>query len=269
MHKLTSLAHGAVRKALGLFSFLFVLSLVLTGTASAQVVQPSYVRPSKGAPIVLATVTATSTMATYTTSAIFDWSAFAGVVITADITSGPTGTFTACRYGARVKSLGGTSTAGNFFLLNVANNDYQAATSQSWYVRVLPTYLRFTIGTYEAAASGQPSCTYKITATPLPFDYAGQLVSTGVVGTYAASNNPEDPYSPAVVTSVPTFTYTRVQNIDSSGLAYCKPVLSDGTVPNPAQYLQWPIQLEPYQAVEINNWVGTIHCIGIVGIFAH
>jgi hypothetical protein len=266
MHKLTSLAHGAVRKALGLFSFLFVLSLVLTGTASAQVVQPSYVRPSKGAPIVLATVTATSTMATYTTSAIFDWSAFAGVVITADITSGPTGTFTACRYGARVKSLGGTSTAGNFFLLNVANNDYQAATSQSWYVRVLPTYLRFTIGTYEAVASGQPSCTYKITATPLPFDYAGQLVSTGVSSVVQGAPEYTSTYA---ITN--TFPYTRIQcfETDATGCR-CSPVLQSGAV-GPVSIVLNPADANAAYGgvIEINNWVGVLSCTGAMGIFAH
>lgn len=267
MHKLTSLAHGAVRKALGLFGFLFVLSMVLTDTAAAQVVQPSYVRPSKGAPIVLATVTATSTMATYTTSAIFDWSAFAGVVITADITSGPTGTFTACRYGARVKSLGGTSTAGNFFLLNVANNDYQAATSQSWYVRVLPTYLRFTIGTYEAAASGQPSCTYKITATPLPFDYAGQLVSTGVVN-YWIESGTED------ISITPTLPYVRLQNLDTTS-AFCAARINGAfNFTRPVFVLKADSTGSTGDGgvIEINNWVGVLRCTSaspsIVG-FAH
>lgn len=267
MHKLTLLAHSAVRKALGLFGFLFVLSLVLTGTASAQVVQPSYVRPSKGAPIVLATVTATSTMATYTTSAIFDWSAFAGVVVTADVTSGPTGTFTACRYGARVKALGGTSTAGNFFLLNVANNDYQAAASQSWYVRVLPTYLRFTIGTYEAAASGQPSCTYKITATPLPFDYAGQLVSTGAVNYWIESATDD-------INLTSTYPYVRLQNLDTTA-AFC--AVGVGGVFNftrPAFVLKADSSGAAGDGgvIEINNWVGVLRCTSaspsIIG-FAH
>ena len=266
MQKITAFTHAAARRIVGLFGFLFALSLVLTSVAEAQVVQPSYVRPSKGAPIVLATVTATSTMATYTTSAIFDWSAFAGVVITADITSGPTGTFTACRYGARVKSLGGTSTAGNFFLLNVANNDYQAATSQSWYVRVLPTYLRFTIGTYEAAASGQPSCTYKITATPLPFDYAGQLVSTGVSSVVQGGHEYTSTYA---ITN--TYPYTRIQcfETDATGCR-CSPVLQDGSVGALSIILNPADSNAHYGGViEITNWVGVLSCTGAMGIFAH
>jgi hypothetical protein len=259
MHKLTSLAHGAVRKALGLFGFLFVLSLVLTGTASAQVVQPSYVRPSKGAPIVLATVTATSVAATYTTSAIFDWSAFAGVVITADITSGPTGTFTACRYGARVKSLGGTSTAGNFFPLSVANNDYKTSISQSWYVRVLPGYLRFVIGTAQFNVDGQSSCTYKITATPLPFDYSGQLASTNAFSTWAEL--------PGEFTFDANYSVIRIQNVSSS-MAACYIRSPSGpfyTIPRNAFRLKADTDngdAGDGGVIELRGFIGEIRCTG-------
>lgn len=256
MTSLKNLIHTSARRFLSLFGFLFVLSMGLTSTAHAQVIQPTYVRPAKGAPITLANVTASSVAATYTTSAIFDWSAFAGVVVTVNAT-GPSGTFTACRYGVGVKSLGGTSTAASdFFLLNVANNDYRAAYSQAWYVRVLPGYLRFVIGTYEAAAAGQPSCTYRVTATPLPFDYAGDLVSTGVVTGYIESSTDD-------IVITPTLPYVRLQNLDTSA-AYCatRGVTGAYNFGRPMFVLKADSTGSTGDGgvVEINNWVGTIRC---------
>jgi hypothetical protein len=245
------------------------LVLLLTASvASAQVVQPSYVRPSKGAALTIApSITASSVVATYTTSAIFDWSAFAGVVVTANA-SATTGTYTACRYGVRVQALGGTSTnSADFFLLNVANNDYRAALSQSWYVRVLPGYLRFVVGTYDANTAGQPSCTYKLTVTPLPFDYAGLLVSTGVSSSTATGGGE---FPPTTVAFSPTYPYTRIQNLGGSN-AICTPVNEDGTYP--PWSANWPIVLAPIgdypNVIEVTNWVGAFKCVGSVGIFQH
>lgn len=179
--------------------------------AHAQVTQPQYVRPSKGAPLTLVpSVTASSAVATFTTSALFDWSAFAGVIVT--VNQAGQGTYTACQYGVNVRALGSATTnAADFFLLNVANNDYKASTSQAWYIRVLPGYLRFSIGTYLAAVGGAPGCTYKVTATPLPFDYSGQLTSSGAgTGFYESSAVIQFPYG---------YPTARIQNTSTSALA--------------------------------------------------
>ena len=268
MSSFKNLIHTSARRFLALFGFLFVLSMGLTPTAEAQVIQPSYVRPAKGAPITLATVTASSVAATYTTSAIFDWSAFAGVVVTVNAT-GPSGTFTACRYGVGVKSLGGTSTnALDFFLLNVANNDYRASYSQAWYVRVLPGYLRFVIGTYEATVAGQPSCVYRVTATPLPFDYAGDLVSTGVTKYWIEAAN-ED------ISITPTNPYVRLQNLDTTA-AFCTTAGTNGVYNFTRPMFVLKADSSGFAGdggvIEITDWVGTIRCSStspsIIG-FAH
>lgn len=259
MHKLKSFAHTTARRVLGLFGFLFALSLLVTDTASAQVVQPSYVRPSKGAPIVLATVTATSVAATYTTSAIFDWSAFAGVVVTVNLTAGPSGTFTSCRYGARVRAFGGATTNPvDFFGLNVANNDYKTNTSQSWYVRVLPGYLRFLIGTEQFDINGQSSCTYKITATPLPFDYSGQLASTNAFSTWSEL--------PAEFTFDANYSVVRIQNTDTVA-AYCYIRSSTGAFYT-ATRTAFRLKAESTSGaadggvIELRGFVGDIRCSG-------
>lgn len=245
---------------------ILLASLLLSATASAQ----TYVRPSKGAPITIASsVAATSVAATYTASALFDWSSFAGVIITVNQTG--QGTFSNCKYGVRVQALGSSTTnAADFFLLNVANNDYKASTSQAWYIRVLPGYLRFSIGTYQAASAGAPACSYKVTATPLPFDYAGQLLSTGVTSGRVLGGCTEVGCTYATVNATSVFPYLRIQNVGSD-VAFCAPVAEDGTIP--ASTASFPIVLrpssQPNAVIEITNWVGTLKCIGELGIFAH
>lgn len=191
---------------------ILVAAATLCGQAAhAQVTQPQYVRPSKGAALTLVpSVTASSVVGTFTTSALFDWSAFAGVIVTVNQTG--QGTFSACKYGVNVRALGSSTTnAADFFLLNVANNDYRANASQAWYVRVLPGYLRFSIGTYQATPDGAPSCAFKVTATPLPFDYSGKLASSGAFTEFYEG--------PAIIQNPYGYPTIRFQNTDTNPLA--------------------------------------------------
>lgn len=236
------------------------LAMLLTAsTAAAQVVQPQYVRPSKGAAITIApSVTASSVAATYTTSAIFDWSAFAGVIVTANA-SAVGGTYTACRYGVRVQALGGTSTSGDFFLLNVANSDYRAALSQSWYVRVLPGYLRFVVGTYQANTDGQPSCTYKLTVTPLPIDYAGLLASSTASSAW---------YELPSEFSIPTgYAHLIIQSVDTApALCYIRNAVTGAfnTTPRTAFRLKGESAAGAGDGgiIQLDGYTGEIRCTG-------
>ena len=238
---------------------LLVSAATLCGqVAHAQVTQPQYVRPSKGAALTLVpSVTASSTVATFTTSALFDWSAFAGVIVTVNQTG--QGTFTACKYGLNVRALGSpTTNAADFFLLNVANNDYRASTSQAWYVRVLPGYLRFSIGTYIANAAGAPSCVYKVTATPLPFDYSGQLASSGAFSDfYESTATIQLPYG------YPTI---RFQNTDTSALAcYTRNSAGDFNTGGRFAFLLKPDSTGSTGdggVVELHNYAGELRCSG-------
>lgn len=252
---------------------LLLALLLATTPVAAQTVQPTYTRPSKGAAVtILSTSAAVTSTVTYSPSALFDWTAFAGVIVTVNAPTPPPAS--ACRYGIRVRALGGTSTnKSDFFLLNVANSDYRASTSQAWYVRVLPGYLYFQMESYEANASGAVcSGTTKVTITPLPIDYSGQLVSTGVVG--AVEQSSMDPFALAVVTFSSSLPYTRIQNFSTSATR-CTPVLEDGTIPSTSN--DWPIRLAAASAdgagdggvIEVSNWVGTMKCDGRIGIFQH
>lgn len=237
-----------------------------TKTALAQVTQPQYVRPSKGAPLTLVpSVTASSVVGTFTTSALFDWSAFAGVIVT--VNQAGQGTFSACKYGVRVQAQGSaTTSSADFFLLNVANNDYRASTSQSWYTRVLPGYLRFAIGTYLANAAGSPTCTYKVVATPLPFDYAGQLSSSGAFTSFH-----ESPDTIQLPYGYPT---TRIQNTDTDPLA-CYVRNSAGNFNTGGRYA-FLLKADSTGSagdggvIELHNYAGELRCAGgRYIIFAH
>jgi len=223
-------------------------------TADAQTVQPTYVRPSKGAALQILNLPAANATTTYAPSAIYDWSAFAGVIVTVNA---PAAT---CRYGVRVKALGGTSTnKSDFFLLNVANNDYRASTSQAWYVRVLPNYLYFQLETYEANPA-IAACTgnFKVTITPLPIDYSGQLVSTGISTFYG------DAGGPTVIDFNSSFPYNRLQNFDTDP-AVCAPLINGGyDFARPAFVLKADTTGSAGDGgtIEISNWVGTIRCNG-------
>ena len=238
---------------------IFAIVLGQCITANAQTVQPQYVRPSKGAAVQILNAPALNATTTYTASTIFDWTAFAGVIVTVNAPTPPPPA-TACRYGVRVKALGGTNTTrSEFFLLNVANNDYRASTSQSWYIRVLPNYLTFAMESYEAAPTGA-TCTgaFKVTITPLPIDYSGQLVSTGV-GIFSG-----DAGGPTIIDFNSAFPYNRLQNYDTTA-AVCAPLINGGyDFGRPAFVLKADTTGTAGDGgvIEITNWVGTIRCNG-------
>lgn len=249
------------------FILAFFIGAFFGKVAQAQIVQPTYTRPSKGAALTILNLPASNATTTYAPSAIFDWTAFAGVIVTVNAPT-PAPPNTVCKYGVRVKALGGTSTnRSDFFLLNVANNDYKAAISQSWYIRVLPGYLTFNMETYaETANPAVPACTgaYKVTITPLPIDYSGQLVSTGVGTVYGDSGGP------TIVEFSASFPYTRLQNIDTSP-AVCAPFVNGGyDFLRPAFILKADSTGSTGDGgvIELNNWVGTIHCNGaqVIGL---
>ena len=246
---------------------LLAMSLFVSTPAAAQTVQPVYTRPSKGAALTILNLPAANGTTTYTPSAIFDWSAFAGVIVTMNAPT-PAAPNTACKYGVRVKALGGTSTnRSEYFLLNVANSDYRASVSQAWYVRVLPGYLSFNLETYEAVAVGGAACSgnFKVTITPLPIDYSGQLVSTGVESKVQGGFE-----STSTVNFTSNYPYTRLQCFETNATGCrCAPV-KDGVAGTPTILLNPSDSNGHYGGVvEINNWVGTLSCTGAMGIFQH
>ena len=239
---------------------ILALAFGFCATADAQTVQPTYTRPSKGAALQILNSAVTFAPSTYAPSAIFDWTAFAGVIVTVNAPAAD------CRYGVRVKALGGTSTnKSDFFLLNVANNDYKANNSQAWYVRVLPGYLYFQMESYDAGSS-LTACTgnFKVTITPLPIDYAGQLVSTGVRNLFWEGGD-------IVLDS--TLPYTRLQNYDTAAARCAVKINGAYDYARPAFVLKADSTGTAGDGgvIEINNWVGAVNCIGSTSIigFAH
>lgn len=238
-----------------LTAFAAAIGLV-SATAQAQVVQPMYVRPSKGAAITVLNVDAPTGAGTiYTPAPILDWTAFAGVAVTLNA---PTN----CRYGIRVKALGGTNTTrAEYFLLNTPGASYAARSSQAWYVRVLSGYLSFDFESYDGGATGLPACTgkFKIVVTPVPFDYSNPLSNAGNTDWLDTIG------SAAVFITVPSQTpRLRIQSTDTS-VTFC-------TLPaNIADPLvQWPIQLKAASGsgtgdggvFELGNWTGQLVCYG-------
>lgn len=169
---------------------LFVFSLA----AQAQVVQPSYVRPSKGAPINvfpgpegrgLPANTAT------TTSAVFDFSAFDAAQISISF-----------------RDAGGTSCAGGFAtwalriyggpdravvtdpLMALPLPDPNSVKTQSsallddqvYEVGYLPTYIAISVQTGALVAPFPASCRMMIVMTPKPFANPARAFGDGAVG---------------------------------------------------------------------------------------
>ncbi len=251
---------------------IFAIVLGQCITANAQTVQPQYVRPSKGAAVQILNASAVNATTTYTASAIFDWTAFAGAVLTVNAPTADS-PYTECRYGVRVKALGGTNTTrSDFFILNVPSASREVNTSQAWYLRVLPNYIYFQMESYDAGAGKDPTCgAYKITVTPLPFDYSGLMASGSSFGNYDTTP-PES--TAAFVTFTADHPNVRIQNVTNAARTNCIPYPND--TPSLALNL-YPIQLKPESTlgagdggvVEINSWVGTLQCWGKFVVFAH
>lgn len=238
--------------------------LLTASAASAQVVQPTYVRPSKGASIQILSAPATNGTTTFTSSAIFDWTAFAGVTVT--VTAPP---FTGpslqpyCSYGVRVRAMGGNNTVKTqFFELNAPSSTVEANTSQSYFVRVLPGYLYFQLESFAATFGTACTGNYTVTVTPQPFDYTGQSTTGNRFNYFDTTSSG----SPVYVSSRPQYPTLRLQNVGVTRTS-CIPFPNDGSI---STLTQFPIQLEAESSagagnggtVEIKGWVGTLQCYG-------
>lgn len=173
-------------------SILSVLLLVV-GLASPAAAQ-TYVRPSKGTPITL--FTDDTTPAAFT-STLYDWSAFDGVEITAQVAlEGGVSSFDDCSQAPTFLISEFATKTGTGYSINPNNGTVKinaAATSGlvnsfTYRAKVAAPYIKIKTGTNSAGGIGAIACSWSLYATPLPFVDTVQLLEAGsTTSTFSAS----------------------------------------------------------------------------------
>lgn len=147
--------------------FAFLLCLVAF-TASAQVVQPVYIRPSKGAAV---TVFTNQSLAVSSSSAVYDFSAFSSVQVLLTVSADPN----TC---AAVPSVGvlGSVTAGGTYsttLMQDTNANFIVPTSTNirtfaYFVNNSAPFIKLSLAS--TPGLGGTACTASITIVPQPLN---------------------------------------------------------------------------------------------------
>lgn len=153
------------RSSMVLWLFAAVCVALLSVSARAQTVQPTYIRPSKGATITIASNVALAA-GTSVVSPVFDWSAFSGVQVFV------TTTLNQCSYYPAVTVFGaGSAAATTFSAINERNslNVLNAGTVSdfTYIVKVPAPFVKLTV-TSVPAPTGAKACSTTVQITPVP-----------------------------------------------------------------------------------------------------
>lgn len=185
------------------------LALIITATmfgscvAHAQVVQPTYVRPSKGAPIVLFN-RVKADGATLAYSPVLDFSAFASVQMRVDNYDavGNAKAFGACQWIPTVRMTGSMVKTGPFVFESTPYaffSSYSFAplvTSATYSINAVSYYGRFELNSILGVGL-DPNCYYTVTATPLP--YQQSVPVTGAITDTSQIKSASSEIAPVII----------------------------------------------------------------------
>lgn len=189
------------------YSLVFVGLVALLGLcadrAYAQVpVQPTYTRPSKGAPLTLINA---AQGAPAVVSPVYDWTAFTATTVTLKFAKAdgsacdcPTGVGT-CKYSWSFQIRGSTAKTGPFFIIESLglSQGLQNVASEDGFADLLfnigTPYVQFTTQAIDYLDSGKnpvaDACYMNMTTTPIPFTYRSAVEGSWSGGSLIPKND--------------------------------------------------------------------------------
>lgn len=202
----------------------FVLTATLFGScvAHAQVVQPTYVRPSKGSNIQV--FSGTAPLVFELSPVIFDFTAFAAMQITVTSVGG---TFSSCTTNPQIIASGSLTKDGNFSDLFVENGNFiyyafaapagVGGATVTYTINSVMPYVRFRWQAFNTFGGINP-CTFTVTMTPLPFQtkqasvkpLARRVLNLQTINIPAS---PADLAISSLLTQNYDLSYARIQNL--------------------------------------------------------
>lgn len=265
-----SSAFRFVEPILGL---ILILSMFGSCMAHAQVVQPTYVRPSKGANIQVFSGVPPLVRAF---GPVFDFSGFSALQVTVEATGAPA--INSCRYHPRVITSGSLAKTGPFALIAAENAEFTyyvvtaaaslTQSSISYTVNQVAPFIQMSWEAIDYHVGA--NCTYKISMTPLPLQTGTFIVRNVALPTPPPPSNVSIPALPDSIEVVQPsgyiVDYLRFQNVGTvpvacgygyaPDLTYYSFNLSAGVVADDGKG----------GALEMSRLIPSIKCGGVGGV---
>lgn len=186
-----------------------ILTLLVALTSAAQVVQPSYIRPSKGAAV---SVFTNQSLAAPVTSAVYDWSAFSSVQVLLTVSAPPD----TCAQVPSVSVLGAVTAGGTYSttLMQDTNANFIVPTTTN--IRTSAYFVNNAAPFIKVAMNGFPglgatACTASVTIVPQP------LNSNVVIGPTQRNDKLNGLTFPVLIGGVDSTNIARIATFTTSG----------------------------------------------------